>query len=478
MAAMNRKRTTDARGLAVVILAAGEGKRMRSEQPKVLHEVGGKPLVLHVLDAADQLRPKRTVVVIGSGAEQVRDVIGSRGECVVQQRRLGTGHAVLQAKSALARFRGDVVVLCGDVPLMRASTLKKLVSKHRRGSALASVLSMTVEDPTGYGRIVRDGVLRIVEHADATSSELYIDEVNTATYCFDARFLFDALGTLESNNAQREYYLTDLVEMAAKRGKAVCEQLADADEGIGVNSRRDLATAECALQERLIEAWMDAGVTFLDPSSVFVGTDVLLSRDCIVGPNVVLAGSTRVGTGCRFDGASWVRDTIVERGTHVRWGVVADGARIGKGARVGPYAHLRPAAELAEDVHVGNFVEVKNASIGPRSKANHLSYIGDATVGRDANVGAGTITCNYDGFRKHRTVIGDRVQIGSDTQLVAPVSLGADSYIAAGSTVTRDVPAWALAMNDKKQLTRLGWVKAFRARARKDSAPPKRRRKA
>jgi len=454
--------------VAVVVLAAGEGRRMRSRRPKVMHEVAGKPMVAHVVDAVAPLRPARTIVVIGRGADSVRAALGDRVTCVTQEPRLGTGHAVAQARKSLAGFRGQVLVLCGDVPLLRTTTLRRLIARHRRADSDATVLSMIVDDPTGYGRIVRGpgAGLRIVEQADATEDERTIHEVNTGTYCFEADFLLRSLGRLGRTNAQKEYYLTDLIAMAAAKGAAACDLLRDPEEGLGVNSRLDLATVELALQRRLVTGWMDKGVTFLDPDSAYLGADVRLARDVVVGPNVVLLGRTRIGEGARLDGASWVNDTRVDRDAWLRWGVVADGARISCGARVGPYAHLRPHADLAESVHVGNFVEVKNSKIGPFSKANHLAYIGDAEVGREANIGAGTITCNYDGFRKHRTRIGDRVQIGSDTQLVAPVSLGADSYVAAGSTVTRDVPAGALVFNDKKQVVRAGWVEGFRRRAR------------
>jgi bifunctional UDP-N-acetylglucosamine pyrophosphorylase/glucosamine-1-phosphate N-acetyltransferase len=468
---MRRKQSqttrTERRPLAVVVLAAGDGKRMRSQRPKVLHELAGKPLLLHVLDAARSLRPSRSVVVVGKGAKEVVAAVIEGESVVVQEPRLGTGHAVLQARRSLAGFRGDVLVLCGDVPLLRASTLTKLLQLHRRANARATVLSMIAAEPAGYGRIIRDGSggLRIVEHADATPEERSVDEVNTGTYCFDSVFLFEALGKLGRKNAQREYYLTDLIASAAKEGRARCHVVEDADEGLGVNSRMDLACAEAALQERLIAEWMEKGVTFLDPSSAYLGADVRLGMDVSIGPSVVLLGHTDIGDGARIDGASRISDTVVGANAHVRWGVVADGARIATDARVGPYAHLRPGASLGDSVHIGNFVEVKNATLGSGTKANHLAYIGDATVGRDANIGAGTITCNYDGFRKHRTVIGDRVQIGSDTQLVAPVTLGADSYVAAGSTVSRDVPAGALAFNDKQQMTRPNWVRAFRQRA-------------
>ncbi len=463
------------RALAAVVLAAGQGKRMKSPRAKVLHAVAGTPLVGHVLAAVEPLGVSTVVVVVGHDAEAVRAAAGD-AKIAVQQQQLGTGHAVLQAKKALAGFDGDVLVLCGDVPLLRTETIHELVRLHRRVGAKATVLSAVVEDPSGYGRIVRgaeDGELRIVEDADASDEELSIDEINTGTYCFDARFLFQKLARLGRDNAQGEYYLTDLVEAASESKSAACVTLEDGDEGHGVNTRADLARIENLMQERLITRAMEAGVTFLDPASAALSTRTTIGQDTVIGPNVRLEGTVAIGNRCTLEGSVHLRDTVVEDGALLRWGVVADGARIGRGAKVGPFAHLRPEASLGEDVHIGNFVEVKKATIGARSKANHLAYIGDASVGIDANIGAGTITCNYDGMSKHRTVIGDRVQIGSDTQLVAPVTVGADAYIAAGSTISKDVEPGSLAFNEKPQRGRSGWVAAFRARkaAAKAAAP-------
>jgi bifunctional UDP-N-acetylglucosamine pyrophosphorylase/glucosamine-1-phosphate N-acetyltransferase len=461
------KKKTSARPLAVVILAAGEGKRMRSRKAKVLHEIAGKPLVMHTLDAVDALSPERTIVVVGHQADQVRDAVGDRATCVLQKQQLGTGHAVLQAKRALAGFKGDLLVLCADVPLMTVGTLRRLTSLHRRRNALATVLAMIAEEPDGYGRILSDdeGRVRIVEHTDADSDEKLVDEVNTGTYCFDVQFLFTALGRLGKNNAQGEYYLTDILEAASTNARAQTLTVEDEAEGTGVNSRADLARAEAMFQERLVLHWMERGVTFLDPATAYLGAKVRIGMDTVIGPNVRLDGSTTIGSDCVLDGMDHLTDTKVSDRVHMRWGVVANDARIGKGAVLGPYSHLRPQAELGANVHVGNFVEVKKAKIGANSKANHLAYIGDATIGKDSNIGAGTITCNYDGFAKHRTVIGDRVQIGSDTQLVAPVKLGNDVFVAAGSTVTSDVESGALVFNDKRQKVRRGWVAAFRKRA-------------
>jgi len=455
------------RPLAAVVLAAGQGKRMNSPRAKVLHAVAGSPLVAHVLAALEPLEVAPVVVVVGHDADAVREAIDNKALIAVQQQQLGTGHAVLQARKALAGFDGDVLVLCGDVPLLRSSTVRELVRLHRRVGAKATVLSAVVEDPSGYGRIVRgetEGRLRIVEDADASDEELGIDEINTGTYCFNAKFLFQRLARLGRDNAQGEYYLTDLVEAAANDDSAACVTLEDGDEGHGVNTRADLARIENLMQERLIDQSMQAGVTFLDPASAMLSARTVIGQDTIIGPCVRLEGDVIIGRDCVLEGSIHLRNTIVENGALLRWGVVADGARIGKGAKVGPYAHLRPEADLGEDVHIGNFVEVKKATIGARSKANHLAYIGDASVGCDVNIGAGTITCNYDGVSKHRTVIGDRVQIGSDTQLVAPVTVGADAYVAAGSTISKDVAPGSLAFNDKPQRGRDGWVAAFRAR--------------
>jgi len=440
---------------------------MRSRKAKVLHEIAGRAMLQHVLDAVDVLSPRRTIVVVGHCGDQVAAAVAGRAECVTQSEQLGTGHAVLQAKRAMRGFAGDVVVLCGDVPLMTGATLRRLVATHRRRSAVATVLGMIVDDPSGYGRILSDhhGGVRIVEHSDATDDERLIDEVNTGTYCFDSQFLFRALARLGRDNAQGEYYLPDLLAAASRDGRAASMTLAEPSEGLGVNSRADLAHAEMVMQDRLVAHWMDRGVTFLDPATVYLSAQAKLGRDTVVGPNVRIDGDTTIGEDCLLDGSSFLRDTRVDAGVHVRWGVVTQSARIGRGVHIGPYAHLRPEASLGRDVHIGNFVEVKKSQIGRGSKANHLAYIGDATVGENANVGAGTITCNYDGFNKYRTKIGDRVQIGSDTQLVAPVTLGHDCYVAAGSTVTRDVEPGALVYNDKRQMERPRWVADFRRRA-------------
>ena len=447
-------------------MAAGEGTRMRSRKAKVLHELAGRPLVHYALDAAVPLKPERTLVIVGHQADAVAALVGDRAECVLQAEQLGTGHAVLQTKRALRGFAGDVVVLNGDVPLIRPSTVRQLVREHRKHSALATVLAVSLDDPTGYGRVISDaeGDVRIVEHVDASDDELLVDDINTGIYCFDSRFLFRALAGLRTDNAQGEYYLTDVLAAASKKSCAHAVVAEDETEGLGINSRVELAEAESILQERLVLEWMTKGVTFVDPATVYLSSETTIGRDTVVGPNVRLEGKTRIGEGCVLHGTSYLNNVTLGADVLIRWGVVATDSKVASKAQLGPYAHLRPEADLGEDVRVGNFVEVKKSKIGPRSKANHLAYIGDATVGRDTNIGAGTITCNYDGYAKHQTLIGDRVQIGSDTQLVAPLQLGSDCYVAAGSTVTTSVKAGSLVFNDKRQRVRGGWVASFRKR--------------
>ncbi len=440
---------------------------MRSETAKVLHPVAGSPMISHVLDAVDKCGADPVTVVVGYDGDAVTAAVGERAACVWQKERLGTGHAVAQAKSQLRGFKGDVLVLYGDVPLIRPETIKRLLRTHRRSDALVTVLGMTVDGPSDYGRIVhdRDGGVRIVEASDAGPDERDIVEVNTGTYCFDAAFLARALRALDSDNAQGEFYLTDLVEAASRKGRASTIVLDDDTETLGVDSRLDLARAEALMQERIIMKWMDKGVTFLDPSSAYVSLDARIGKDSVIGPGVKLDGTTKIGARCTIEGNCHITDSTFGKECRIRWGTVSEGADASDGSILGPYARLRPGAKLGKGVHIGNFVEVKNSTIGAGSKANHLAYIGDSQVGTDVNIGAGTITCNYDGFAKHKTVIGDRVQIGSDTQLVAPVALGDDVFVAAGSTVSRDVDDGALVFNDKRQMTRSGWVESFRKRA-------------
>jgi bifunctional UDP-N-acetylglucosamine pyrophosphorylase/glucosamine-1-phosphate N-acetyltransferase len=451
----------------VVILAAGKGTRMKSADPKVLHPAAGEPLIRHVLRAADALDPASTVVVVGHMADKVRtalaDVAGLR--FVAQEPQLGTGHALLQAEPALRGAAGTLVLLSGDVPLLRAATLRELVRAHQAAGAAATVLTAHVDHPDGYGRIVRtDGrITAIVEEKDATADERAIREINSGVYAFDLAPLFDALREIGSANAQGEYYLPDLVRIYRERGLPV-ETLAVADprEIQGVNSRKELVEVSSTLNATRIEALMAGGVTVIDPASTWVGPDVQVGADTILYPGVYLEGTTRIGAGCRINSGVRLVDTIVDDRVVINNFCVVIESHIASGATVGPFAHLRPQSDVGEDARIGNFVELKKTRIGRGSKANHLSYLGDTSVGEKVNIGAGTITCNYDGAHKYPTVIEDGAFIGSDTQLVAPVRVGKGAYVAAGSSIVEDVPAGALGIARARQTNKADWVEKTR----------------
>jgi bifunctional UDP-N-acetylglucosamine pyrophosphorylase/glucosamine-1-phosphate N-acetyltransferase len=466
---------TAVRPLAAIVLAAGLGTRMRSVRAKVLHELGGRPLVRYPLAALAGLGPARVVVVVGHQAEEVRDAVLASGlpvETVVQAEQHGTGHAAQCAVPALGEFDGDVLLLYGDVPLVTTATLRRLVETHRAANADLTLLTMRFEDPSGYGRIVRDDAGRvrgIVEHRDATPAERAITEVNPGLYCVRAALLVPLLAELRADNAQGELYLTDVVGLAAQAGRIIASvELERPEEVAGINTRAELAHMEALLRDDVTRRWMDAGVTFEDPATAYVGPDVEIGRDTVIGPNVILRGTTRIGEGCRIDGTAFLVDTTLGNRVHVLFACVSDGAVVGDDAIVGPFARMRPGTELGPRVHIGNFVETKKATLGAGTKANHLTYLGDCEIGPDTNVGAGTITCNYDGStgKKSKTVIGARVQIGSDTQLVAPVTVHDDAYVGAGTTVTRDVPAGALVVTRTPPRVFEGWVGRRRALAK------------
>lgn len=464
---------SETRNLAIVILAAGKGTRMKSSHAKVLHPLGGRALVRHVLETCKPLGAERTVVVVGHQAAAVEKACGGYGASfALQKEQNGTGHAVRIARDeALSGFDGDVMVLYGDVPLLTEGSVRRLLAAHREKGAAVSLLTSFLEDAFGYGRIVRDesGALsRIVEEKDATDEERRIQEWNPGIYCVRSDFLFPSLDRLQSDNAQGELYLTDVVGFAVADGKAVATEPVEEHEVAGINSRADLAELEATLRKITVQRHMDAGVTFLDPSTVWVEAGVEIGPDTVVGPLVQLRGATRIGRDCRIDGNAYLIDAEVADEVHLRPNVVLSECRVATGAIIGPFSHLRPGANLGEDVHVGNFVEVKKAIIGDGTKANHLAYIGDATIGSETNIGAGTITCNYDGFMKHQTTIGDRVQIGSDSQLVAPITIGDDAYVATGTTVRHDVEPGALAFNPKPDKQRAGWVEPFRERKKRE----------
>ncbi|HEY4374203.1 MAG TPA: bifunctional UDP-N-acetylglucosamine diphosphorylase/glucosamine-1-phosphate N-acetyltransferase GlmU [Burkholderiales bacterium] len=456
----------------IVILAAGQGKRMNSALPKVLHPLAGKPLLKHVIDTARGLHPRRIVVVYGHGGEAVPQALSGAGTnqadlaYVKQEPQLGTGHAVMQALPALEGHASPAdltLVLYGDVPLTRAESLQALVAAAQEAKGLA-ILTVELDDPAGYGRIVRENareagkITRIVEHKDASEAERAIREVNTGIMAIPAARLEEWLKRLSNKNAQGEYYLTDIVAMAVADGVAVTSaQPAAAWETLGVNSKLQLAELERVAQRNTATALLEQGVTLADPARIDVrgmlscGRDVSIDVNCVFEGEVVLGNDIVIGPNCVLKNVRVRAGTVINAYTHI------EEAEIGANCRIGPYARLRPGAKLDEDVHIGNFVEVKNANVGKGSKANHLAYVGDSDVGRGVNIGAGTITCNYDGVNKHRTVIEDGVFVGSDSTLVAPVTLRAGSYIGAGSTITRETPAGKLTLTRAKQMTVDAW---------------------
>ena len=444
--------------LDVIVLAAGQGKRMRSALPKVLHPLGGRPLLAHVLDSACALGARKTIVVHGHGAEAVRAAFAdSRAEWVLQGEQLGTGHAVQQALPHLGAD-SNVLILYGDVPLVSIANLERLVQAADEGLAL---MTTELDDPRGYGRIVRNGsgrIERIVEEKDATPDERSIREINAGLMALGARRLGGWLASVSNRNAQKEYYLTDVVTLAVKDGVAVnAVKVSDPSEVAGVNSRRELAALERAYQRRQAERLLDAGVTLADPARIDVrgtlecGAEVSIDVNCVFEGRVSLGDRVRIAPNCVLRNVTIGADSEVHAFSHL------EDSEIGRRCRLGPYARLRPGSSLADEVHIGNFVEVKASRLGVASKANHLSYIGDAELGARVNVGAGTITCNYDGAAKHRTVIEDDCFIGSDATLVAPVRIARGSYIGAGSTINKDTPAGQLTVARARQVSIPGW---------------------
>lgn len=453
--------------IGVILLAAGQGKRMKSGLPKVLHSLCGKPLFLHPLEIAQKLQPGKIVVVIGHGAESVqRSYTGTDVSWVVQEQQLGTGHAVLCARKMFNDFSGDILILSGDVPLITQSTLNAMIDRHRVQRAALTLMTACLQDPTGYGRILRDdggAISGIVEERDATVIEKQIKEVNAGVYVASPEFLFSALERVNNHNQQQEYYLPDIVTIGlAQKRKIATFGVDDPHEMMGINTREELAAMEKILQERINRKWMDAGVTLKDPQTVYIDEGVTIGRDTVIGPNTHLRGHTTIGERCQIDGSAYITDAELEDEVHLLFSVVITSSRIAGGAIVGPFAHLRPGTALGRNVHIGNFVEAKQATIGDGTKANHLTYLGDCTIGRETNIGAGTITCNYDGFKKYRTTIGDRVQVGSDSTLIAPVSLGNDVYVATATTVRHDIPAGALVFNQREEQVRNGWTEQKR----------------
>jgi bifunctional UDP-N-acetylglucosamine pyrophosphorylase/glucosamine-1-phosphate N-acetyltransferase len=436
---------------------------MKSELPKVLHPIAGKALIDRVLDSAEALNPASVTLVVGHSAEKVRSHLAHRPGVafVIQEPQLGTGHALLQAAPVLKGRSGSVVLLSGDVPLLTADSLRGLVATHREADAAATVLTAKLERPYGYGRIVRANgrITRIVEERDATPAQRAIKEINSGIYAFALEPLFEALSAISSENAQGEYYLPDLVGIYRRQKRGVATfTIANAAQIRGINSRTELAEVSKMVRQQKNEELMAAGVTIIDPATTYIDSDVEVGPDTVIHPCVFIEQGTTIGAACEIHaGSRIVNSKIGDRVLIRNYSVIADAA-VASDATVGPFAHLRPGASLGEKSHVGNFVELKKTTLGAGSKANHLAYLGDATIGDHVNVGAGTITCNYDGTAKHQTIVEDRAFVGSNTTLVAPVTVGRGAYIAAGSAVTEDVPAGALGIGRGRQENKPGWV--------------------
>jgi bifunctional UDP-N-acetylglucosamine pyrophosphorylase/glucosamine-1-phosphate N-acetyltransferase len=460
-------------GIATIILAAGKGTRMKSEMVKVLHPIQGLPMLSYPVDLSlNGIQAEKTIVVVGYQGDRIKEKFKNpQIQFVLQEEQLGTGHAALQAIPFLKTFTGTALILCGDVPLVKADTLRSFIGAFSESNSILSVLTTVVEDPFGYGRILRspEGWLeKIVEEKDAAEKERSIREINTGIYCVKVSFLIEGLGEIGKDNAQGEYYLTDLVEIAKKKGlRCSAHIVSDPVEVMGINTRVDLAMASDVLRQAKLRDLMLSGVTIVDPKTTYVDQTVEVGKDAILYPNCHLQGRTTIGDRCIIEPNSKVSDSTIGKDVTIRSNSVITESNIEEGASIGPFSHLRPLSEVKAKAKIGNFVEVKKSVIGRGSKANHLTYIGDSVVGEDVNIGAGTITCNYDGFEKHQTIIGDRVFVGSNVELVAPVKVGNGSSIGAGTTVTKDIPEGALAISRTRQKNIKGWSKKTGRRRKK-----------
>lgn len=447
--------------LKTLILAAGKGTRMKSELPKVIHEVNGIPMISKIIKVLEVLKPEENILILGHKKEEVLKVVGENADYVVQTEQLGTGHAVLQAKDKLKDYDGDVMVLCGDTPLLREETLEELYKFHKDSNSVTTILTSIYDNPFGYGRIVKENELvkAIVEEKEADAETKKIKEVNAGVYCFKGRELFEALSKITNNNEKGEYYLTDVIEIQVEEGKQVQSYvLNDNIEILGVNSKIELAQASKVLRDRKNIELMEKGAILIDPAAVYIEEDVEIGRDTIIYPGVILQGKTVIGENCQILGATRIIDSTLGNDIKVESSVIEESI-LENGVTMGPFAHLRPKSHLKEKVHIGNFVEVKKSTLEKGVKAGHLTYLGDAQIGEDTNVGAGTITCNYDGKNKFKTVIGKNSFIGSDSMLVAPVTIGENALIGAGSVITKDVPDNSLAVSRSKQIIKNDWRK-------------------
>lgn len=444
-----------------VVLAAGQGTRMKSKLYKVLHPVCGKSMVEHVIDNINTLNTNRIVTVVGHGADMVKETLGDKSEYVLQAEQLGTAHAIQQAEQLLGGLEGTTLVVCGDTPLIRPETMQALFEHHQKTNAKATILTAMADDPTGYGRIIRNAsgqVSQIVEQKDASSEQLLVKEINTGTYCFDNKSLFETLKLVKNDNAQGEYYLPDVIEILQKQGEIISAYMtSNFDETLGVNDRYALSQAEELMRARINEQHMRNGVTIINPASTHISSEAIIGSDTIIKPGTIIEGKTVIGEDCVIGPNSHIVNTIIGDRTTIHSSVLID-STVGNDTAVGPFAHLRPESSLGDKVKIGNFVEVKKSSLGNNTKVSHLSYIGDAEVGQNVNIGCGTITVNYDGKNKFKTVIEDEVFVGCNSNLVAPVTLKEGSYVAAGSTITKEVPSEALAIARSRQENKLNYV--------------------
>ena len=445
---------------SALILAAGQGKRIKSNLPKVLHKVCGKEMINHVIDTMREANIEDVNIIIGKGAELVQKATESRNVSYsLQEEQLGTGHAVKCAKEFLKDKDGVVAIFTGDAPLIRKETVKKLLDNHIENGNTGTLLTSLIQDPTGYGRIIRNGneIERIVEHKDCNEDELKVNEINAGMYCFDIKALLGALEKLSNNNAQGEYYLTDVISILKSEGKKLGAVITEFDETLGVNSRAELAQAEVIMRKVINKKHLDNGVTIIDPSNTYIGVDVVIGQDTIIYPGNVLEGNTEIGTDCILYPNSRIDSSIIGNEVEIQSSVILQ-SKIGDNTTVGPFAYVRPESNIGDKVRIGDFVEIKKSTIGNNTKVSHLTYIGDAEVGENCNFGCGTVVVNYDGKNKNKTIIGDNSFIGCNTNLVSPVEVKDNTYIAAGSTITKEVPEGSLAIARAKQVNIEGWV--------------------